>query len=107
MDFNRAFTGTWTDNVAVVLQLAGWDATAARQAIARALANRPRIILADEFAPALGLKRAGIVMGLLHKLAMEQEAAINPVTHNERIFDRFDQIFRLSGGRLESGESDL
>jgi putative ABC transport system ATP-binding protein len=120
-----------TDNVALVLQLAGYDATASRNraielldylevghrrhalpsklsggeaqrvAIARALANRPRIILADEPTAALDSKRAGIVMDLLRKLAVEQEAAIIAVTHDEKIFDRFDRIFMLRDGQLE------
>ncbi len=120
-----------TDNVAIVLQLAGWDAATARAravelleylevahrqssmpsklsggeaqrvAIARALANRPRIILADEPTAALDSKRAGIVMDLLRKLAVEQEAAIIAVTHDEKIFDRFDRIFQLRDGRLD------
>lgn len=122
-----------TDNVAVVLQLAGWDAEMARAragelldylevghrrhafpaklsggeaqrvAIARALANKPRIILADEPTAALDSKRAGIVMDLLRKLAVEQQAAIIAVTHDEKIFDRFDHIFNLRDGRLEAG----
>jgi putative ABC transport system ATP-binding protein len=120
-----------TDNVAIVLQLAGLDRAAARQraselldylevgnrknsmpsmlsggeaqrvSIARALANRPRIILADEPTAALDSKRAGIVMDLLRKLAVEQDAAIIAVTHDEKIFDRFDHIFQLRDGRLE------
>jgi ABC-type lipoprotein export system ATPase subunit len=45
------------------------------------LANRPRIILADEPTAALDSKRAGIVMDLLRKVAVEQEAAIIAVTH--------------------------
>lgn len=120
-----------TDNVALVLQLAGVDAPEARAraialldylevghrkasmpaklsggeaqrvAIARALANRPRIILADEPTAALDSKRAGIVMDLLRKVAMEQDAAIIAVTHDEKIFNRFDRIFHLRDGRLE------
>jgi putative ABC transport system ATP-binding protein len=122
-----------TDNVALVLQLAGADPTTARGraielldylevghrkdampaklsggeaqrvAIARALANRPRIILADEPTAALDSKRAGIVMDLLRRLAVEQQAAIIAVTHDEKIFDRFDRIFELRDGRLEGG----
>ena len=122
------------DNVALVLQLAGEDATAARTralelldylevghrrasmpaklsggeaqrvAIARALANRPRIILADEPTAALDSKRAGIVMDLLRKVAVEQQAAIIAVTHDEKIFDRFDRIFHLRDGRLDSDQ---
>ncbi|MCC6775376.1 MAG: ABC transporter ATP-binding protein [Hyphomicrobiales bacterium] len=124
-----------TDNVAVVLQLAGADMTSARRrarellndlevghrkhampaklsggeaqrvAIARALANSPRIILADEPTAALDSKRAGIVMDLLRKLAVEHDAAIIAVTHDEKIFDRFDHIFQLRDGRLEGHQS--
>lgn len=119
------------DNVALVLQLAGYPAPEAQQrsvdlldylevgrrkdafpaklsggeaqrvAIARALANRPRIILADEPTAALDSKRAQIVMGLLRKLAVDQSAAVIAVTHDEKIFDRFDRMFMLRDGRLD------
>jgi len=79
-------------------QLSGGEAQ--RVAIARALANRPRIILADEPTAALDSVRAGIVMDLLRKLAAEQQAAIIAVTHDEKIFDRFDRIFKLRDGLL-------
>lgn len=74
---------------------------AQRVAIARALANRPRIILADEPTAALDSKRAGIVMDLLRKVAAEQEACIVAVTHDEKIYDRFDRLFHLRDGVLE------
>jgi len=120
-----------TDNVAIVLQLAGQGPAEAqkrandlldylevgrrkhafpaklsggeaqRVAIARALANRPRIILADEPTAALDSKRAGIVMDLLRKLAVDQNAAVIAVTHDEKIFDRFDRMFMLRDGRLD------
>lgn len=119
-----------TENVAVVLDLAGFEAEAAharavelldylevgrrkeampanlsggeaqRVAIARALANRPRIILADEPTAALDSQRAGIVMDLLRKVAVEQAAAVLVVTHDEKVFDRFDRMLRLRDGRL-------
>ncbi len=121
-----------TDNVAIVLNLAGFSTVEAkaraielleylevgqrrkafpallsggeaqRVAIARALANRPRIILADEPTAALDSVRAGIVMDLLRKVAAEQQAAILAVTHDEKIYDRFDHIFHLRDGRLET-----
>ena len=73
---------------------------AQRVAIARALANRPRIILADEPTAALDSTRAGLVMDLLRKLAVEQQACIVTVTHDEKIFDRFDRLIHLRDGRL-------
>ena len=79
---------------------------AQRVAIARALANSPRIILADEPTAALDSKRAGIVMDLMRKLAAEQDACIIAVTHDEKIYDRFDKLFHLRDGRLGSEEGD-
>ena len=84
---------------AAVSHLSGGEAQ--RVAIARALANRPRIILADEPTAALDSQRARIVMDLLRKVASEQQAAILAVTHDEKIFDQFDQIFHLRDGRLD------
>jgi putative ABC transport system ATP-binding protein len=80
-------------------QLSGGEAQ--RVAIARALANRPRIILADEPTAALDSERARIVMNLLRKVAQEQEAAILVVTHDEKVFDHFDDMFHLRDGRLD------
>ena len=121
-----------TDNVAIVLSLAGYGSATARiraidllnylevghrkhamptqlsggeaqrVAIARALANKPRIILADEPTAPLDSARARIVMDLLRRIAVEQSAAIIVVTHDEMILDRFDHIFRLRDGRLEN-----
>ena len=85
---------------AMPAKLSGGEAQ--RVAIARALANRPRIILADEPTAALDSKRAQIVMDLLRKVAVDQDAAIIAVTHDEKIFDRFDRIYHLRDGRLES-----
>ena len=39
-------------------------------------------------------------MDLLRQLAREQEAAIAVVTHDEKIFDRFDRLIHLRDGRL-------
>lgn len=123
------------ENVAVVLEIAGAGAGPARQralellqylqvehrrevmpsrlsggeaqrvAIARALANHPRIILADEPTAALDSERAGVVMDLLRKVAAEQGAAVLVVTHDEKIFDRFDQMFYLRDGMLADIDS--
>ena len=44
--------------------------------------------------------RAQLVMDLLRKLATEQEACIITVTHDEKIFDRFDRLIHLRDGHL-------
>ena len=74
---------------------------AQRVAIARALANNPGIILADEPTAALDSERAGAVMDLLKSIAREQNAAVVIVTHDEKIFSRFDRIYNLREGHLE------
>jgi putative ABC transport system ATP-binding protein len=42
-------------------------------------------------------------MDLLRRIAVEQNAAIIVVTHDEMILDRFDHIYRLRDGRLQAG----
>jgi len=39
-------------------------------------------------------------MDLLRRLAIEQEACIVTVTHDEKILDRFDRLIHLRDGRL-------
>jgi putative ABC transport system ATP-binding protein len=85
---------------ALPAQLSGGEAQ--RIAIARALANGPRIILADEPTAALDSQRAGIVMDLLRKVAAEHRTAVIVVTHDEKIFNRFDHIHSLRDGMLET-----
>jgi putative ABC transport system ATP-binding protein len=85
---------------ATTAQLSGGEAQ--RIAIARALANDPRIILADEPTAALDSQRAGAVMDLLRKVAAERRTAVIVVTHDEKIFARFDRIYSLRDGALES-----
>jgi putative ABC transport system ATP-binding protein len=84
-------------------ELSGGEAQ--RVAIARALANEPHIILADEPTAALDSQRAGKVMDMLTKVAVDRGAAIVVVTHDEKIFDRFDRLFRLRDGRLVAVET--
>jgi putative ABC transport system ATP-binding protein len=83
-------------------QLSGGEAQ--RIAIARALANDPRIVLADEPTAALDSQRAGAVMDLLRKVAQERRTAVIVVTHDEKIFNRFDHIHVLRDGMLEAPE---
>jgi putative ABC transport system ATP-binding protein len=85
---------------AMPARLSGGEAQ--RVAIARALANAPPIILADEPTAALDSERARVVMDLLHGVAQERAAAVLVVTHDEKIFDRFDRMVALRDGRIEA-----
>jgi len=76
-----------------------------RVAIARSLANNPKIILADEPTAALDAERALSVMQLLRKLAHEQEVAIVVVTHDERMLPLFDRILRVEDGYVREEPS--
>lgn len=71
-----------------------------RVAVARALANRPGLILADEPTAALDSVRGRMVMELFRRVAHEQGAAVVLVTHDHRALDVFDRILHMEDGRL-------
>ena len=66
-----------------------------RAAIARAVLNRPKIIVADEPTSALDDENARIVVDLLIQEASESNAALLIATHDNRIINRFDKIIYL------------
>jgi putative ABC transport system ATP-binding protein len=71
-----------------------------RVAVARALANHPSIILADEPTAALDSMRGRQVMELFRKVAHEQNAGVIVVTHDHRTLDLFDRILEMEDGIL-------
>ena len=71
-----------------------------RVAVARALANSPPLLLADEPTAALDAPRARQVMELFRQIAHDQGACVIVVTHDYRALDRFDRLLRLDDGRL-------
>ena len=72
-----------------------------RVAVARALANKPSLILADEPTAALDSQRGRQVMELFAKVAHEQHAAVVVVTHDARALDIFDRVVEMEDGRLK------
>lgn len=130
---------TACENVQIALELNGWAPRQARQralklldalgvadradglpamlsggqqqrvAVARALANQPSIILADEPTAALDSQRGRQVMDLFANLAHERGAGVIVVTHDQRALDVFDTIYEMEDGvirkRSESNET--
>jgi putative ABC transport system ATP-binding protein len=125
-----------TDNVAILPMLAGMEDADARQralellqaldvghraraavshlsggeqqrvSIARALANHPPVILADEPTAPLDSERALNVVRILNQMAEQYQTAIIVVTHDEKIIPTFKRIYHIRDGRTyeEAGE---
>ena len=71
-----------------------------RVAVARALANRPALILADEPTGNLDEATADIVLAEFLRLVRHEGSAALVATHNERIAAKMDRVVRLHEGRL-------
>ena len=71
-----------------------------RLAIARALYNNPAIILADEPTASLDSDRAFEVVDLLLKECKEKNKSIIMVTHDNRMIEKCDHVYRMKDGIL-------
>ena len=72
-----------------------------RVGIARALAHRPELILADEPTASLDRQSGREVVTLMRRLAREQGVTVVLVTHDPRILDVADRILHLEDGRMK------
>jgi ABC-type lipoprotein export system ATPase subunit len=72
-----------------------------RVAVARALINRPRLLLADEPTGLLDATAAGQVADLLLQLNRSEGVTLIVVTHNRELARRIGKTFELQHGRLE------
>lgn len=71
-----------------------------RGAIARALATKPSIILADEPTGNLDSKTSAEVLGLLKRTSKQFNQTIVMITHNNEIAQLTDRIVRIEDGRI-------
>ena len=78
-----------------------------RIAIARALANQPPVILADEPTAPLDSERALSVVRILNQMAQQFNTAIIVVTHDEKIIPTFKRIYHIRDGKTfeEKGQA--
>lgn len=73
-----------------------------RGAIARALATKPSIILADEPTGNLDSKTSAEVLGLLKRTSKQFNQTIVMITHNNEIAQLADRIVRIEDGRISN-----
>jgi putative ABC transport system ATP-binding protein len=78
-----------------------------RVAVARALANRPRLVLADEPTGNLDRKHAREALALIREVCREQKAALLFVSHDEEALGQFDapwDFAEVNQARWEAGQ---
>jgi predicted ABC-type transport system involved in lysophospholipase L1 biosynthesis ATPase subunit len=79
-------------------QLSGGECQ--RAAVARALVNRPKLLLADEPTGSLDRANAGAVAALLGELDREEGVALVLVTHAPDLAARMERVLELRDGAL-------
>lgn len=72
-----------------------------RVAIARSMANDPKIILADEPTGALDSKTGRLIMDIFHQLHQENKKNIILITHNPELAEETQRVITMVDGRLE------
>jgi len=72
-----------------------------RVAVARALANEPKVLLADEPTGSLDQDSADLVLEMFAEL-VAKETTILAVSHDPRLNERADRLISVVGGRTES-----
>lgn len=77
-----------------------------RVAVARALAHRPALVVADEPTGNLDSHNGAEVLALLDELRREEGAALLLATHDAQVSSRADRVLRMLDGRLLDGVGD-
>jgi putative ABC transport system ATP-binding protein len=108
-DRNEKLTGQLIDSVGLSergdhlpAQLSGGEQQ--RVAIARALANDPQLMLADEPTGNLDMRTGSEIIGLLEGLKKDRGKTVIITTHDERIVQMADTVYRMDKGRLTGAD---
>ena len=72
-----------------------------RVAVARALANSPAIVLADEPTGNLDLKTGEDIIDLLKELSSERKVTVISATHDYKMLNVSDQVIWIRDGKVE------
>jgi putative ABC transport system ATP-binding protein len=75
-----------------------------RVAIARSLANQPRLLLADEPTGNLDTRTGLEILELFARLHNERQMTLVVITHSQEVADRTERIIHIRDGRIESDE---
>lgn len=77
-----------------------------RVAVARALANDPQLLLADEPTGNLDSRAASTVMDIFDRLHRERGLTLIVITHNPAVAARADRMLTLVDGRIVAGDEE-
>ena len=78
-----------------------------RVAVARALANHPRVILADEPTGDLDTQTGSEVVQIMHEMAKRESAAVIVVTHDPIVAEKADRLLEMRDGRIAETRQKL
>lgn len=95
------FMGIWEHRNHKPSELSGGECQ--RAAVARALINRPKILLADEPTGSLDEENAMLLMELLASIHKEMGVTMVVATHSPAIARHMDRVYRIAGGKLVPG----
>ena len=71
-----------------------------RVAVARALASKPKFILADEPTANLDSKATAELLDIMHELNLQENITFIFATHDQRVIDRAERVVLLEDGKV-------
>lgn len=75
-----------------------------RVAVARALASKPKFVLADEPTANLDSESTSNLLDIMHKLNKEENVTFIFSTHDQRVIDKAERVITIEDGKVKSDE---